>query len=100
MPELTDDQPDEYARREHQIRNSTPAELTDADLEAMAYAHKEGCVRMAMAELLAARKALDEIARRVRPDEDGTWTDQDGLLESIGNIVESTGRKVWEEIDV
>jgi hypothetical protein len=56
------------------------------------------------AELLAARaglatatKALDKIARRVRPDEDGTWTDCEGLLESIGNTVAATGRKVWEE---
>jgi hypothetical protein len=50
-------------------------------------------------EQVAANKALNEIALRVRPDEDGTWTDRDGLLESIGNTVESTGRKVWEVSD-
>lgn len=58
-------------------------------------------LRARVAELEAdqavANKALDEIAGYVQPDEDGMWTDADGLLESIGNTVESTGRKVWEE---
>jgi hypothetical protein len=49
------------------------------------------------AEQSAAGKALDKIARYVRPDEDGMWTDADGLLEGIGNAVESTGRKVWDQ---
>jgi hypothetical protein len=41
-------------------------------------------------------EALDAIALAVRPW-GGVWSDQDGILESIGNIVESTGRTVdWE----
>ncbi|MGV9742838.1 hypothetical protein [Nocardia farcinica] len=47
------------------------------------------------AELNRTGEALDYIARRVRPDIDGTWCDQDGILESVGNAVEKTGRKVW-----
>ncbi|MDH6282906.1 hypothetical protein [Prescottella agglutinans] len=44
------------------------------------------------------KEALDKIAKAVALDEDGMWTDQDGILESIGNIVQSTGRTVegWE----
>ncbi len=42
------------------------------------------------------KDALDKIALTVRPW-DGEWSDADGILESIGNIVESTGRVVdWE----
>ncbi|WP_029931063.1 hypothetical protein [Nocardia otitidiscaviarum] len=55
MPDLTDEQLDEHVRRLVQIRHSTPAELTDADLEAMTLAHRDGCVRVAAAELLEAR---------------------------------------------
>jgi len=40
------------------------------------------------------RMALDSIARAVAPDEDGTWTDADGKLESIGNIIHRTGRTI------
>lgn len=42
--------------------------------------------------------ALDAIARAVALDEDGMWTDQDGILETVANIVQSTGRTVgnWE----
>ena len=61
MPEPTEDQLDEHVRRLIQIRKSEPTELLDADLEAMVYAHKDGCVRMAMAELLAARARIDEL---------------------------------------
>lgn len=50
-------------------------------------------------EQVAANKALDDIARHVRPDDDGTWTDRDGVLESIGDAIELTGRKVWEASD-
>lgn len=42
--------------------------------------------------------ALDEIAEAVALDEDGTWCDHDGILESVGNTVRSTGRTIrnWE----
>ncbi|WP_327139388.1 hypothetical protein [Nocardia sp. NBC_01327] len=88
----------------------TPDPIPDEELRA---ATENGWApfgaRMA-AELLAARariaelqtdwaalgEALDKIARYAQPDEDGTWTDSDGLLEGIGNAVEATGRKVWE----
>jgi len=43
-------------------------------------------------------QALDRIAELVSVDESGDWTNMSGLLESIGYIVMSTGRKVegWE----
>lgn len=50
-----------------------------------------------LGKLLADAEVLDRIADRVRLDEDGTWTDQDGILESIGNTIEATGRKVWDD---
>ncbi|MBM4469870.1 hypothetical protein GS502_11150 [Rhodococcus hoagii] len=42
--------------------------------------------------------ALDEIAKAVALDEDGTWCDHDGILESVGNTVRATGRTIenWE----
>jgi hypothetical protein len=46
---------------------------------------------------IAANKALDDIAKTVQPDDDGTWTDRDGLLESIGTTIEHTGRTVYWE---
>lgn len=44
------------------------------------------------------KEVLDRIAQIVGLDEDGTWTDESGLLESIGDLVHSTGRTVegWE----
>ncbi|UVK59814.1 hypothetical protein SEA_ALEEMILY_74 [Gordonia phage Aleemily] len=45
---------------------------------------------------LSDAEALDKIAERIRPF-DGEWSDADGILESVGNIIESTGRTVdWE----
>lgn len=43
-------------------------------------------------------EALDRIAEIVGPDDDGTWCDMPGMLESIGNLVCRTGRAVegWE----
>lgn len=55
MPEPTEDQLDEYARRLYRLRQDCPAELTDTDLTALAHAHRDGCVRMAATELLTAR---------------------------------------------
>lgn len=66
--------------------------LADAGL----FVHLRNTYGELLDELEQARKALDDIARRVQPDEDGTWTDRDGLLKSIGDTIESTGRKVWE----
>ncbi|NKZ84474.1 hypothetical protein GS982_19940 [Rhodococcus hoagii] len=42
--------------------------------------------------------ALDVIADRIALDEDGTWCDHDGILESVGNTVRLTGRTIknWE----
>ncbi|WP_029924024.1 hypothetical protein [Nocardia otitidiscaviarum] len=61
MPDLTSEQLDEHVRRLVQIRHSTPAELTDTDLEAMTLAHRDGCVRVAAAELLEARARITEL---------------------------------------
>lgn len=58
MTEPTPDQLDEHVRRLLQIRDTEPIELTPADLEAMAIAHRDGIVRMAAAELLTARTEL------------------------------------------
>ena len=43
-------------------------------------------------------EAIDKIAQLVRLDEDGTWTDADGILESIGYAIQATGRTIegWE----
>lgn len=82
-----------------QLRDDPLADYHHAGITAMAT--ELLALRARAAELEAdqavANKALDEIAGYVQPDEDGMWTDADGLLESIGNTVESTGRKVWEE---
>ncbi|AVP71280.1 hypothetical protein [Prescottella equi] len=42
--------------------------------------------------------ALDRIAEVIALDEDGTWCDHDGILESVGNAVRATGRTIenWE----
>ncbi|WP_280186256.1 MULTISPECIES: hypothetical protein [Nocardia] len=57
----------------------------------------EARAEKAESALARANKVLDKIAEHVCPDEDGTWTDSYGLLESIGNAIESTGRKVWDQ---
>ena len=45
---------------------------------------------------LSDKEALDKIAKLVEPYE-GEWSDMSGILESIGNTVEATGREViWE----
>lgn len=62
MSDPTDEQLDEHARRLMQIRTSTPTELVDADLEALALVHRDGCVRMAAAELLTARAHITALA--------------------------------------
>lgn len=42
-------------------------------------------------------EALDRIARLVTPNDGGGWSDPCGLLESIGRVIESTGRIIdWE----
>lgn len=56
--DLTAEQLDEHARRLMQIRFTAPTELADADLEALSLVHRDGCVRMAAAELLAARARI------------------------------------------
>lgn len=44
------------------------------------------------------KEVLDRIAVIVGLDDDGTWSDMSGLLESIGDLVHGTGRTVegWE----
>lgn len=45
---------------------------------------------------LSDKDALDRIAERIQPFE-GMWTDMSGILESICNTLEATGREViWE----
>lgn len=75
-------------------RDAEPDEVSAMAAELLALRPR---VTQLEADQAVANKALDEIAGYVQPDEDGMWTDADGLLESIGNTVESTGRKVWEE---
>lgn len=41
-----------------------------------------------------ANAALDRIAELVALDDDGSWTDAYGKLESIANLVIATGRTV------
>ncbi|MGW2666081.1 hypothetical protein ACWCW7_34440 [Nocardia tengchongensis] len=96
MTEPTPDQLDEHVRRMVQIRRSEPAELTDADIEAMVYAHKDGCVRMAMAELLTARGRLAEQADELDRLETGTQEIVDSRLDSEVNTATAT---LQEELD-
>jgi hypothetical protein len=53
----------------------------------------------AQAELKAANEALDKVTEHVQPNDGHCWSDADGLLESIGNTVENTGRTVhWNGV--
>jgi hypothetical protein len=45
-------------------------------------------------EATEAGTALDKIADHLRLDEDGVWSDETGILESIYNEVKATGRAV------
>lgn len=45
------------------------------------------------------KKALEKIAARVATDESGGWTDQSGILESVGYICESVGIEVPHDPD-
>lgn len=47
--------------------------------------------------LADANKALDKVAKYAAPNDAPGWSDSDGLLESICNTIESTGRTInWE----
>lgn len=48
---------------------------------------------------LTDKEALDQIAKAVVPEDWGGWCDECGLLETIGDIVRSTGRPIenWED---
>lgn len=94
MAEPTAEELDEHVRRLLQIRTTDPAELTDADLEAMALAYKDGCVRMAAAELLAARARLappERYPAETLPEDDDDGTMPDNVAKLREHVI---GRRI------
>jgi len=67
------------------------------ELIALAQVHATLANGVAAQKLDEANAALDKIAEYATPNDGAGWSDVSGLLESIGNTIERTGRTInWE----
>ncbi|MGW6658883.1 hypothetical protein [Rhodococcus sp. NPDC055024] len=98
--------PDEhYARAEELLSHAVIDECAERYFQDRDFLVAQAQVHATLAAVHNTRKldeanaALDKIAEYATPDDAPGWSDADGLLESICNTIESTGRTINYEGD-
>lgn len=103
MPEPTAEQLDEFARRLHQLHDSAPTVLTYQDVDAIAHAHRDECVRKIASETLDLRDRMAELRYlrgRVDMLEAPATVDQLALFLQLPQVIPGTrdNSKAWAQL--